>query len=370
MARRLDACEKSQRVSVKMVHEDNLKGIWMATETTESAAGGEDLALMDMGELEARLEKCRGLIEAEPVVMRRAVLIAKAIQVARKYIRANIDVLFELQGCPLGFLTDKEYSKEELINPLTEAAIMGLPFVGNCVNVLANRLYVPKGGWQHRFKSTPAASWPELHLGCLEIVEDSKWVDLPEEKWYQKNGKTVKQRAIPGMAKCECWAKCTFNGIELRVQFLDLSKTGGLDERIAIRVNSGMTEDAVRGKVEARLYKALWTLAMGAGAPGTNDGDDAPPADDKTVEATATSAPAAPVATETPKPADASPFAAGEPEPGSFEEYASLMARAGSIAVAAEIRGRYVFEGELAQRANDVHAARKAELRAQANGQR
>ncbi len=352
-----------------MVHEDNLKGIWMATATTENAAGGgEDLGLIGMGELEARLDKCRGLIDTEPSAMKRTILIAKAMKIARQYVRANIADLEELQGSALGFQVDREYKPDELVDPLTEAAIINLPFTGNCINVISGRLYVPKPGWEHRFRNHVDCSWPELHIGEIEITDEARWVDLPEEKWYQSGGKTVKQRSIPGMSKCACWAKCTFRGIELRVQFLDMSKSGGLDERIAIKVNRGMTEDAVRGKVEARLYKALWRLAMGTGAPGTNDGDDAPPADDKTVEATATSAPAAPVATEMPKPDAGSPFAAGEPEPGSFEEYASLMSRAGSIKVAAEIRSQYVFDGELAQRANDVHAARKAELRAQANG--
>ena len=340
----------------------------MATATTENAAAGEDLALIGMGELEARLDKCRGLIDTEPSAMKRTVLIAKAMKIARQYIRSNIADLAELQGSTLGFQVDKEYAPNELVDPLTEAAILNLPFTGNCINVISGRLYVPKPGWEHRFRNHADCSWPELHIGEIEMTEDAKWVDLPEDKWYQNNGKTIKQRSIPGMAKCACWAKCTFRGIELRVQFLDMSKSGGLDERFAIKVNRGMTEDAVRGKVEARLYKALWRLAMGTGDPGTNDGDDAPQADDKTVEATA--APAAPVATDAPQSTTASPFAAGEPEPGSFEEYASLMSRAGSIAVAGEIRGRYVFEGELAQRANDVHAARKAELRAQANGQR
>ena len=297
--------------------------------------------------------------------MKRTVLIAKAMKIARQYIRSNIADLAELQGSTLGFQVDKEYAPNELVDPLTEAAILNLPFTGNCINVISGRLYVPKPGWEHRFRNHADCSWPELHIGEIEMTEDAKWVDLPEDKWYQNNGKTIKQRSVPGMARCECWAKCTFRGIELRVQFLDMSAAGSLDERIAIKVNRGMSEDAVRGKVEARLYKSLWRLAMGTGAPGTNDRDDeSPTSDPRTVEAKAV--PAAAPAAETPPKAEATPFASGEPQPGSFAEYESLMKRAGTIAVAGEIRSRYQFDGELAQRANDVWAGRKAELRAQA----
>lgn len=336
----------------------------MATAMTESAASSDDLAMIGMGELESRLDKCRGLIDTEPSAMKRTVLIAKAMKIARQYIKANIADLAELQGSTLGFLVDREYKPEELVDPLTEAAILNLPFVGNCINVLAGRLYVPKPGWEHRFRTHVDCSWPELHIGEIEMTEDARWVDLPEEKWYQKNGKTIKQRSIPGMAKCDCWAKCAFREIELRVQFLNLSQSGGLDERIAIKVNNGMTEDAVRGKVEARLYKALWRLAMGTGAPGTNDRDDDATTDARTVDAPVTAA----EVVETPK-AEATPFVAGEPEPGTFAEYAALMKRAGTVAVAGEIRSRYQFDGELAARANECWAARKAELRAQAAGQ-
>lgn len=342
----------------------------MATATAENAAAtGEDLALIGMEELESRLDKCRGLIDTEPSAMKRTILIAKAMKIARQYIRGNIKDLAELQGTPLGFCTDKEYAPDELVDALTEAAIVGLPFVGNCVNVISKRLYIPKPGWEHRFREHPQLSWPELHIGEIEMTEDSRWIDLAEDKWYQSNGKTIKQRSVPGMSKVTAWAKCLFRGIEIRVEFFNMETKGGLDERIAIRVNRGMTEDAVKGKAEARLYKALWKLAMGAG-PGTADDDDATAADPNTVDATATatsSSRAAPVAEAAPVQSAVSPVAS-DPEPGSFDEYASLMSRAGSIKVAAEIRGRYMFDGELANRANDCMAARKAELRAQAQG--
>lgn len=243
----------------------------------------DEKALDEMGTLEMRLEKARGLITEESSFMKKAILTAQAATIARKVVSAHKDTLAQLQGSALGFLADKPYSADELVNPLTEAVIMGLPLVGNCVNVISGRLYVPKAGWEYRFRTTTDISWPELHIGEMDITDEARYVDLPEEKWYTHNGKVVKQRSVPGMAKVECWAKCLRGGIELRVEYRDHSKTGGLDERIAIKVNRGMGEDAVRGKVEARLYKALWRLAMGADAATDNDADDDP----NTINATA-----------------------------------------------------------------------------------
>ena len=253
----------------------------MASKQSTTLVEADEKALDEMGTLEQRLEKARGLITEESSFMKRAILTAQAAKLARNVVSAHKETLAQLQGSALGFLADKPYSADELVNPLTEAVIMGLPLVGNCVNVISGRLYVPKAGWEYRFRTTTNLSWPELHIGEMDITEESRYVDLPEEKWYQHNGKTIKQRSVPGMAKVECWAKCQKNGVELRVDYRDHSKTGGLDERIAIKVNRGMGEDAVRGKVEARLYKALWRLAMGADAA---TDDDEP----STINATAT----------------------------------------------------------------------------------
>jgi hypothetical protein len=332
----------------------------VANGTTEATQ--EQTGLVPLEELESRLDKCRGLLATEPSAMRRTILIAQAVRTARKYIEHCAKDLVDLQGTSLGFAVDKPYTAEELVNPLTEAAIIGLPFVGNCLNVISGRLYIPLGGWEHRFRSDERFSWPRIQLGEVESTEDGRWIDLPEEKWYQSGGKTVKQRRVPGMARVEVIASCQFAGIELRLELLDRRKTGGIDERIAIKVNHGMGDDAVLGKARCRAYKHLWRLAMGTSPrlPG-DDGADDPDVIDAT-------APTSSSATDSPKTETIVPKTETikDPEPGSYEEFHSLLLRAGTVKVAGEIRDQYGFDGDLAARANEAFARRKSELRQQA----
>jgi hypothetical protein len=48
-----------------------------------------------------------------------------------------------------------------------------------------------------------------------------------------------------------------------------------MDERLAIRINHGMGEDAVLGKARARILKALWRMRLGERPPAATE-DDTP----------------------------------------------------------------------------------------------
>ena len=80
--------------------------------------------LIDIETLEKEVNDCKGLIAASPEGVKHAIAVAKAIGVAKKYVRAMMPHLIELQGSTLGFQTDKLYSEQELVNPLTEAGIL------------------------------------------------------------------------------------------------------------------------------------------------------------------------------------------------------------------------------------------------------
>lgn len=235
----------------------------------------DEKGLIEAEKLEHELAECRDVMGAAASGIRRAVAVAKAVGIAKRYVGAVMPSLVELQGSPLGYATDKLYSSAELVNPLTEAAIVGLPFVGNCVNVISGRLYIPLGGWEHRYKTSECVSWPTVRLGEVEVVEEAHYVDLSPEKQYEANGRKVTSRSVPGMARVEAVATCQRDGVEIRVEFRDNRGTGGLDERIAIRVNRGMGEDAVLGKARCKTLKALWREAMGqaAGIVGAEDDD-------------------------------------------------------------------------------------------------
>ena len=78
------------------------------------------------------------------------------------------------------------------------------------------------------------------------------------------------------MARVEAVATCQRDGVEVRVEFRDRRAGGGMDERIAIRVNRGMGEDAIIGKARCKTLKALWREAMGQAAGPVGADDDEP----------------------------------------------------------------------------------------------
>ena len=235
-----------------------------------AAPESESKELIDAGEIEKRLAGYRKIMGRETSLMTRAVHTARAMQIARKYVEQNVRYLVDLQGSELGFLTDKKdgekYTAAELVDPLTSALVLGVPLVGGCAMVLAKRLYITSPGWEHRFRETEDMSWPEIRIGEIEHIDEPRYVDLPKEKQYVHRGQLVKDRSVPGTARVECWARVVYGKIEHQVTFFDRRSTeGGMDERLIIKVNRGMTDDAVIGKARARLYKALWRQAMGVG---------------------------------------------------------------------------------------------------------
>ena len=306
----------------------------------------ESTGLIEAEKLEKELDACRELMTHEASGIKRAVAVAKAVGIAKRYVGAVMPSLVELQGSSLGFATDKAYTGTELVNPLTEAAIVGLPFVGNCVNVISGRLYIPVGGWEHRFRTSESVSWPTVRIGEAEIVDEAHYVDLAPEKCYEANGRKVTSRSVPGMARVEAVATCQRDGVEVRVEFRDRRAGGGMDERIAIRVNRGMGEDAIIGKARCKTLKALWREAMGQAAGPVGAEDDEPI--DATAERTTVTV---------------------EADHAALEEFRAAVAKAESIKAVGELHPQFLALPEADKpAARDAVAARKADLRAASDG--
>lgn len=227
---------------------------------------------------------------------------AKMIRLARAIVTQSIDELAELQGSPLGFQCDKAYTPNELLDPMTEALVRGLPVTGNCFNVISGRLYITLEGWQQLFRDDETISYPEVTIGEIEMIREPEWVEIPKEAQRMRNGRLQTSRAVPGIAKVEAMGSCRVNGEPVTVSFVDRSELAeGIDGRIAIRVNHGMTEDAVQGKARRRVLKALYLQAMGQ----ADDGDD-----EGVIEGTYTESPEAPA----PQPAITATTSAPPPE--------------------------------------------------------
>ena len=346
-----------------------------------AAPESESKELIDAGEIEKRLAGYRKIMGRETSLMTRAVHTARAMQIARKYVEQNVRYLVDLQGSELGFLTDKKdgekYTAAELVDPLTSALVLGVPLVGGCAMVLAKRLYITSPGWEHRFRETEDMSWPEIRIGEIEHIDEPRYVDLPKEKQYVHRGQLVKDRSVPGTARVECWARVVYGKIEHQVTFFDRRSTeGGMDERLIIKVNRGMTDDAVIGKARARLYKALWRQAMGVGLDAPDD--EGPEDDGRTVAPVGSVSISVESVTDAPQPAagqsqdaaagpaePAKPADYSVPQPGTCAQFAARIQHCKTVKELNDLLAQYQFQGEVADQANrlfDLHKRRVREV--------
>ena len=208
----------------------------------------------DLIELDDRLKKCRGMMELSTSTLERAVLMAQGMKVAKQYVTENITTLAPLADSELGFLTDRTNSKkgaygpQELVAPIVTALMKGVPLVGNCFNVMSGRCYVTTQGYDYLFANRDGCDVPNVKIGNVEITTEPRW---------DKD----KDRGIPGTARVAAIGEVRANGKLYRVTFLE---TDELDERIAVKYNANMAEDAIVGKARARVLKALWRLVSNA----------------------------------------------------------------------------------------------------------
>lgn len=331
----------------------------------------ESKELIDAGEIEKRLSNYRKIMGAEKSDFVKAIRTGQAMVIARKWVEQNAKHLEALQGTDLGFLSDRKdgerYSAPELVDFFTHALVLGIPLIGGCCMVMAKRLYITSPGWEHRFRETEEMGWPEIRIGEIEHIDEPRYVDLPKEKQYMHRGQLVKDRSVPGTARVECWARVFYGKIEHRVEFFDRRSTGGMDERIIIKVNRGMTDDAVIGKTRARLYKALWRQAMGVGLDGADEEDASPDESQRTIDVTVESAteisdtqagPVEAVESESKPEADRS-----VPQPGTFGQFAARIQHCKTVKELNDLLTQYQFHGEVADQANKLFDLHKRRVR-------
>lgn len=229
--------------------------------------------MIEHTEAERKLAACQQRLESATGAIGRAVAMAAAIRTAKAIVDANIDEFMALAGTPLGFAVDKPggYSKEQIGACVMAALVNGDSPIGNEWAIIGGRYYRQLAGWESAFNRVPNSTVPIYRIGNVETITQPTWDD-----------KT--QRAVLGIAKVEATIEFTVRGEIFSVQFLDNTQSGGLDERLLIRVNKGMGDDAIIGKAKARLMKALYRQYRGESRQS--------PADDDVIDSTATVEPA------------------------------------------------------------------------------
>lgn len=164
-----------------------------------------------------------------------------------------MESVMALMGTALGFRTDKdgkpdEYPIEVVRPAFIESTVRGFRPVNNEWNIIAGRFYGCKNGFERIVKTFPGLSQfqesmavPELSGGTGYVAYIAQWTLNGEPMSYQRSKKK-------------------------------LPDGSPFDDRIAVRVNSGMGTDAVMGKAYRKAYAGIYDRLTGHTMP-TPEGD-------------------------------------------------------------------------------------------------
>ena len=180
----------------------------------------------------------------------RTMKLAAGIGVLRKLITNEMmqDVMM-LQGTSLGFRTDKDsaggYPVNVVKDCMIETVLKGGNMVGNEMNIISARGYFTKEFYTRKLREFP---------GLTDLVLSPSVPVLRDTKAYVSYSATWK---LNGRAD-------RLDRIVRKVDGVDV------DSRIPVKVNSGMGDDAILGKAERKMRKAIYDYLTGSE---TSDGD-------------------------------------------------------------------------------------------------
>ncbi len=200
----------------------------MTTKKNEMAL----IPIPETNDLEAVVKQCNLAALNEHGQFQKAFMMAAGIQRLRQMINPDMmKSIVALQGTSLGFKTDKDsnggYDEKTVKDCMIEAVLRGVQPVGNQFNIIASRCYVTKEGFTHLLKNLPGLSKLNLKFGVPKTQQ--------------------------GGAIVEASANWIFNGQE---------DSYGPRE-FAIKTNKYMGADAILGKCERKLRKAIYEQITG-----------------------------------------------------------------------------------------------------------
>lgn len=157
-----------------------------------------------------------------------------------------MDTVMPLQNLSLGFRTDnpKGYDVDTVKTALLEATIIGLQPVGNQFNIIAAKQYTTKEGFTYLLRKLPG-------LAKLRIVCHPAVISQSSTAGTNRNGEQYQKIEREGLVKVD--VSCEFKG-EPVSEVLEFS----------IRVNNGMTQDALMGKAERKAKCWLYNYLTGS----------------------------------------------------------------------------------------------------------
>lgn len=167
-----------------------------------------------------------------------------------------MQAIMKLKGSKLGFRTDESmqnnYSVELVRDAVIDAATLGLQCVGNQFNIIGGNMYVTKEGFTYLLRKLSA----EGKLKDMKFIYHPAEISESSTQGTRKDGSMYQKIEREGRVKVD--VSCTWKGKPVREQL-----------EFIVRVNNGMSQDAILGKAERKakawLYNFLTDQSIGDG---------------------------------------------------------------------------------------------------------
>jgi hypothetical protein len=210
----------------------------------------------DLAVLDDKLDKAIALMEHAGGRIGRVVAIAQATKTVRDLVVANWGSFEELKNSQLGWSTDErpgetKYSPAILQTALTQAILKGALPVNKEIGVISGQAYLQKSYFERQIRERG------------DIADVRVTLDVPEIS----NGRAI----VGGVVS---WRR---EGKEDRIECRRAKD--GPDQRIPVKVNAGMSDDAILGKATRKILARMLARVDGSqawedlgGEPDTIDG--------------------------------------------------------------------------------------------------
>jgi hypothetical protein len=175
--------------------------------------------------------------------LRRAMILARATDDMEALFGKEImEMILKLENRQGGFMTDKTgrggekdyYSVEEIKRCAIQAVVWGCYFTGNEWNIISGRCYRTGAFWERKVREIPGVSDLDLVPGVPRLI-DGRTVVRVAASWKvgERAGRLIGADGQPGVA-------------------------------FSIRVNAGMSDDAVVGKARAKAWRLIYEKETGS----------------------------------------------------------------------------------------------------------
>lgn len=164
--------------------------------------------------------------------------------------------LMKLKNCKLGFRTDEAngnvYSIDVVRDCVIDAATLGLQCVGNQFNIIGGNMYVTKEGFTYLLRGLVRAG----RLRDMKLVFSTAVISESSTQGTRRDGSSYQKIEREGRIRAD--VSWVFDG-----------KPGQEELEFCVRVNAGMSQDAIAGKAERKakawLYNFLTDQAVSDG---------------------------------------------------------------------------------------------------------